>query len=268
MNVPSLTAKQPLSTAEHCPPGLTPTAEAQCVPSRPRLAASERRAQLIETAQPLFAEHGYHHISMDDVAQAAHVTKPVLYKHFPSKFELYCALLDDCGSALVETVTTALGHIHPTPSADASKSLGTTAIAEPCAHAVRTVIESFVNFAQDSGVTALLLFESDVSRDAAVRARLRAPQQRISHELATVVIAHTELDRQHAESYASFVVGCAVQAAIETLNEPTHSAPTHSAPTHSVTTSATHADTSRIDHFTTLAWHGVGGHFATGPGRH
>jgi len=262
MNVPSLTAKQPLSTAEHCPPGLTPTAEAQCVPARPRLAASERRAQLIETAQPLFAEHGYHHISMDDVAQAAHVTKPVLYKHFPSKFELYCALLDDCGSALVETVTTALGHIHPTLSADSCETFATTAIAEPCAHAVRTVIESFVNFAQDCGVTALLLFESDVSRDAAVRARLRAPQQRISHELASIVLAHTELNRDHAESYASFVVGCAVQAAIETLNMPTHSAPTHC-----VTTSATNTDTSRINHFTTLAWHGVGGHFAAGPSR-
>ena len=38
--------------------------------------------------------NGYHGAAMDEIAETAHVSKPVLYQHFPSKRELYLALLD------------------------------------------------------------------------------------------------------------------------------------------------------------------------------
>ena len=72
-----------------------------------RLPASERREQLLTISLSVFARDGYHETSMNDVADAAGVTKPVLYQHFDSKHELYLALLEDSGDRLVSLITTA-----------------------------------------------------------------------------------------------------------------------------------------------------------------
>ena len=69
-----------------------------------RLPAAERREQLLHTAVAVFAEHGYHATSMNDVAEAAGVTKPVLYQHFESKKELYQALLDEVGARILAAI--------------------------------------------------------------------------------------------------------------------------------------------------------------------
>src|SRR5687768_4469128 len=74
-----------------------------------RLPAAERRRQLLDVALDAFAERGYHRTSMNDVAEAAGVTKPVLYQHFPSKRELYLELLDDVGGRLREEIMRAAG---------------------------------------------------------------------------------------------------------------------------------------------------------------
>jgi AcrR family transcriptional regulator len=66
-------------------------AEAQ---TRRRLAPAERRALIVEAAGRLFGEHGYDGTRLDDVAAAAGVTKPVLYRHFDGKTALYLALLE------------------------------------------------------------------------------------------------------------------------------------------------------------------------------
>lgn len=72
-----------------------------------RLPAAERRAQLLRTAVGVFAEHGYHAASMNDVAEAAGVTKPVLYQHFSSKRELFVELLGEIGAELRDTIAKA-----------------------------------------------------------------------------------------------------------------------------------------------------------------
>jgi AcrR family transcriptional regulator len=59
-----------------------------------RLPAEQRRSQLLEIATELFADRGFHATSMDDIAESAGVTKPVLYQHFPSKRALYRELLE------------------------------------------------------------------------------------------------------------------------------------------------------------------------------
>jgi AcrR family transcriptional regulator len=58
-----------------------------------RIPAAERREQILLIARPLFAENGYAGTRLDDVAAAAGVTKPILYRHFESKKALYLALL-------------------------------------------------------------------------------------------------------------------------------------------------------------------------------
>jgi AcrR family transcriptional regulator len=61
---------------------------------RRRLPVSERRALIIEAAGRLFGEYGYQATRLDEIAAAAGVTKPILYRHFDSKQALYLALLE------------------------------------------------------------------------------------------------------------------------------------------------------------------------------
>lgn len=74
----------------------------------PRLPAARRRRQLLDVALRVFAEQGFHDTSMNDIAEAAGVTKPVLYQHFGSKRELFSELLTDVGNELQETIIKAL----------------------------------------------------------------------------------------------------------------------------------------------------------------
>ena len=63
--------------------------------SATRLPADERRDQLLDVALEVFATAGFHGASMNEIAEAAGVTKPVLYQHFDSKNDLFAALLDE-----------------------------------------------------------------------------------------------------------------------------------------------------------------------------
>ena len=77
------------------------------MPSEPDLSARglrlprvARRAQLLQAAHDVFVANGYHAAAMDEIADRAGVSKPVLYQHFPGKLDLYLALLDRVGTAL------------------------------------------------------------------------------------------------------------------------------------------------------------------------
>lgn len=82
-------------------------------PTTTRLPAAERRRQLLEVALQVFADKGFYGTSMNEVAEAAGVTKPVLYQHFTSKEALYRELVDELGTrlerAIVEGVADADG---------------------------------------------------------------------------------------------------------------------------------------------------------------
>src|SRR5438046_8646543 len=73
-----------------------------------RLPRSARRKQLLAAAQEVFVAQGYHAAAMDDIAERAGVSKPVLYQHFPGKLDLYLALLDKHCEAIVERVRDAM----------------------------------------------------------------------------------------------------------------------------------------------------------------
>src|SRR5688500_16912946 len=80
------------------------------VPNRrtSRLPRSARRLQLLRAAQDVFVAQGFHAAAMDDIADRAGVSKPVLYQHFPGKRELYLALLEEHVSELTERVNEAM----------------------------------------------------------------------------------------------------------------------------------------------------------------
>ena len=75
--------------------------------SNPRLSATARREQILDVALEVFGRAGFHGASMNDVADAAGVTKPVLYQHFESKRELYRALLEEVGNRLLSAIAKA-----------------------------------------------------------------------------------------------------------------------------------------------------------------
>ena len=69
-----------------------------------RLTAEQRRHQLFAVALELFAHRGYRATTMDDIAEAAGVTKPLLYQHFSSKRALYLELVDSIAKDLLTAV--------------------------------------------------------------------------------------------------------------------------------------------------------------------
>jgi AcrR family transcriptional regulator len=92
-------------TAEH---GTSPAPGRRAEPhSGRRLTADARRRQLFEVALSLFAEHGYAATTMDDIAEAAGVTKPLVYQHFDSKRALYLELMDVFSRELVTRIVKA-----------------------------------------------------------------------------------------------------------------------------------------------------------------
>ena len=74
-----------------------------------RLGATERRAQLFAAARETFGTKGFTATSMNDIAVAAGVTKPLLYQHFESKHQLFLEILTDTAASLIKAIGDAVG---------------------------------------------------------------------------------------------------------------------------------------------------------------
>ncbi len=81
-------------------------------PPRARMTGSERRHQLINIARSLFAERGYEGTAIEEIAQRAGVSKPVVYEHFGGKEGLYAVVVDREMSALLDAITSSLTNNH------------------------------------------------------------------------------------------------------------------------------------------------------------
>src|SRR5882724_7291489 len=73
-----------------------------------RMPRSARRKQLLRAAREVFVAQGYHAAAMDDIAERAGVSKPVLYQHFPGKLDLYLALLETHADELAQRIRQAM----------------------------------------------------------------------------------------------------------------------------------------------------------------
>lgn len=79
-------------------PGMTSAAP---TPAYRRLSVEERRSQLLEAALSLFAQRAPEEVSLDDVAEAARVSRPLVYRYFPGgKQQLYEAALRSAAEEL------------------------------------------------------------------------------------------------------------------------------------------------------------------------
>lgn len=75
---------------------------------RTRLSASERRSQLIEIGRTVFAEKGYDATSVEEIAERAAISKPIVYEHFGGKEGLYAVIVDREMEFVVSQIATAI----------------------------------------------------------------------------------------------------------------------------------------------------------------
>lgn len=78
-------------------------------------ARNDRRSRIVQAAAQMFATRAYAEVQMDDLAKAADVAKPTIYRYFRSKEELFLEVLDGAMSALVTEVTQVAGGTGPSP---------------------------------------------------------------------------------------------------------------------------------------------------------
>jgi AcrR family transcriptional regulator len=156
-----------------------------------RLPRSARRAQLLEAAQAVFVESGYHAAAMDDIAERAGVSKPVLYQHFPGKLELYLALLDQHCEILERLVREALASTHDNHQR------------------VYATIAAYFDFVSRDGAAFRLIFESDLTNESAVRNRLDALGLVCADAVAEVIAEDTDLPPAEASMLGMSLTGMA-----------------------------------------------------------
>ncbi len=75
----------------------------------PRLSATARRAQLIDVGRSVFAKRGYEGASLEEIAEKAKVSRPVLYEHFGGKEGLYAVIIDREMEYLVRRIAESIG---------------------------------------------------------------------------------------------------------------------------------------------------------------
>ena len=157
-----------------------------------RLPRSARRAQLLEAAQSVFAGAGYHSAGMDDIADRAGVSKPVLYQHFPGKLDLYLALLDQHCGTLESLVRDALR----TPAESARSKVFAT-------------IEAYFDFVSREDAAFRMVFESDLTSEPRVRDRLDAVTDACAAAIADAIVEDTAggLDEHEALLMAVALAG-------------------------------------------------------------
>ncbi|MGH8930311.1 MAG: TetR/AcrR family transcriptional regulator [Egibacteraceae bacterium] len=160
---------------------------------RTRLSASQRRAQLVEVAGRLFAERGYHTLSMEQLADAAGVSKPVFYQHFPSKRDLYLALLRDAVSELDAQVRKAL------EGASSNRER------------VRGAVSAYFDFVEDRNFR--LLFDTAELREADVRETVHGALNEVTQAVAALIAEDAGLQPHAAQFLASGLLGLALDGA-------------------------------------------------------
>ncbi len=155
-----------------------------------RLPRGARRTQLLGAAREVFVAQGYHAAGMDEIAERAGVSKPVLYQHFPSKRDLYLALLEQHSDELVAATREALATTDNKQRVAAS-------------------ITAFFAFIDSESESFRLVFESDFTSDPEVRDLLDRMQRGCAEAITEVIAEDTGLPAAEAELLGIGLAGMA-----------------------------------------------------------
>jgi AcrR family transcriptional regulator len=170
-----------------------------------RLPRRERRAQLLDSALGVFVAQGYHAAAMDDIAEQAGVSKPVLYQHFPGKLDLYLALLDAACDQVIDNCRQAL----------ASTPDNKTRVAAAMA--------AFYSYVAGERGAFRLVFESDLTSEPAVREHVERVTSECAAMISDVIHDDTGLPAEASRLLAVSLVGMAQVSARFWVSEASRS---------------------------------------------
>jgi AcrR family transcriptional regulator len=160
-----------------------------------RLPRGARRLQLLRAAQDVFVAQGFHAAAMDDIADRAGVSKPVLYQHFPGKRELYLALLEQQVDELTDRVRQAM---------DGTEDNRTR---------VDGAVGAYFDFIDADGEAFRLVFESDLRNDPDVRRLADRGARACIEAIAEVIAMETGADPERALLLSAGMTGLAETSA-------------------------------------------------------
>jgi AcrR family transcriptional regulator len=160
---------------------------------RRRMRAPERREQLLQVARKVFAQRGYHTVTMDDVATEAGITKPILYDHFPSKRDLYRGLLEADLATLQRKIEAAL-----------ESSPGNR-------ERIRASFQAYFDFVDEEGEGFRLLMKEAVGAEEEFRDLVGRFRDDVLAAVTEVMIRESQgrLSRKEAEDVALGLIGMA-----------------------------------------------------------
>ena len=165
-----------------------------------RLPRGERREQLLEAASEMFVDRGYHATGMDEIAERAGVSKPVLYQHFSSKLDLYLAVLQQHVDILVSSVRQALR-----TTTDNRQRL-------------RSAVQSFFEFIEHDSQGYRLIFENDYVTEPQVAAQVKVATDACTDAVFDLISNDSGLDPHRARMIAVGLVAISVDCARYWIN--------------------------------------------------
>jgi AcrR family transcriptional regulator len=155
--------------------------------------------QTVAAAHALFAERGYAAVTMDGVAAAVGVTKPLLYNYFGNKEQLYLACLERAGDGLVATVVEAVG--------DATDS----------ADALRLGLHAFFAFVDQDRAAWAVLFDETLPAGGQIAERVAAYRTRLRDLISASTLEQIPADRRDRARTEVEALSTAVMGAAEAL---------------------------------------------------
>ena len=172
---------------------------------------------------------GYHAAAMDDIAERAGVSKPVLYQHFPGKLDLYLALLDSACDEVIDNCRQALAATQDNKTR------------------VAAAMAAFYSYVADDRGAFRLVFESDLTSEPAVREHVERVTTGCAAMIADVIHDDTGLPSEQSRLLSVSLVGMAQVSARFWVSESS----THSG-------GLTQAQA--VDLISGLAWRGIRGY--------
>jgi AcrR family transcriptional regulator len=167
--------------------------------ARSRLSRDDRMEQTLTAARALFAERGYAAVTMDEIAAAIGVTKPLLYNYFGNKERLYTACMERAGDSLTATVADAVA-----------------ATASP-GDALGAGVRAFFSFLDSDRAAWAVLFDETLPRGGEVAERVASYRGRILDLVSASMLAQLPQGRRDAARVEIEALSVALLGAAEAL---------------------------------------------------
>ncbi len=154
-----------------------------------RLKANKRRETLLKVALEIFSKKGYENTSMEEIAELAGVTKPIVYQHFDSKKSLYVELSDSVSNNLINAIKVA------THNCDSPKDQ------------VEQGFKAYFNFVALHASAFKLLFSRNATVDTELNSSVKNVEKTIARVLAPLI--DVDISESHRYILASAIIGMA-----------------------------------------------------------